>query len=97
MKEDNKVEEERGTRGALQIGEKVDVGIWCWKGTLGHGYPRAIMAIPYSGLFIAAICNSRSIHGQYTRSSTEQLQYGAVTNARLLGRNYRNRNQKYGP
>jgi hypothetical protein len=40
MKEENKVEEERGTRGAMQIGEKVDVGIWCRKGSLGHGYPR---------------------------------------------------------
>jgi hypothetical protein len=50
------------------------------------------MAIPYTGLFIAASCNSRSSHGQYTRSSTEHLQYGAVTSARLLGQNYRNRN-----
>jgi hypothetical protein len=33
------------------------------------------MAIPYTGLFIAATCNSRSSHGQYTRSSTEHLQY----------------------
>ncbi len=38
--EDNKAEEERGTRGAMQIGEKVDVGIWCRKGSLGHGCPR---------------------------------------------------------
>jgi hypothetical protein len=47
------------------------------------------MAIPYTGLFIAASCNSRSSHGQYTRSSTEQLQYGAVTRAsywdRIIG------------
>jgi hypothetical protein len=49
---------------------------------------RSIMAIPYTGLFIAAVCNSRSNHGQYTRSSTEHLQYGAVTSARLLGQNY---------
>ena len=28
MKEDNKAEEERGTRGAVQIGEEVDVGSW---------------------------------------------------------------------
>jgi hypothetical protein len=34
------VEEERGTRGAMQSGEEVDVGIWCRKGSLGHGYPR---------------------------------------------------------
>ena len=40
MKEDNKLEEERGTRGAMQSGEEVDVGIWCRKGSLGHGYPR---------------------------------------------------------
>jgi hypothetical protein len=39
MKEDNKTEEERGTRGAMQIGEEVDVGIWCSKGMLGHGCP----------------------------------------------------------
>ncbi len=50
------------------------------------------MAIPYTGLFTAASCNLRSSHGQYTRSSTEQLQSGAVTSARLLGQNYRNRN-----
>jgi hypothetical protein len=50
------------------------------------------MAIPYTGLLIAASCNSRSSHGQYTRSSTEHLQYGAVTSARLLGQNYSNRN-----
>jgi proteasome lid subunit RPN8/RPN11 len=31
---------------------------------------QAMMAIPYTGLFIAASCNSRSSHGQYTRSST---------------------------
>jgi hypothetical protein len=30
----------------------------------------AIMAIPYTRLFIAPSCNSRSSHGQYTRSST---------------------------
>jgi hypothetical protein len=40
MKEDDKVEEERGTRGAMQIGEKVDVGIWCRKGSLGQWLPR---------------------------------------------------------
>ena len=34
------MEEERGTRGAMQIGEKVDVGIGCRKRSLGHGYPR---------------------------------------------------------
>jgi hypothetical protein len=51
-----------------------------------------IMAIPCTGLFFAASCNSRSSHGQYTRSSTEHFQYGAVTSARLLGQNYRNRN-----
>jgi hypothetical protein len=32
------VEEERGTRGVMQIGEKV--GIWCRKGSLGNRYPR---------------------------------------------------------
>jgi hypothetical protein len=48
------------------------------------------MAIPYTGLSFAANCNSRSSHGQYTRSSTEHFQYGAVTSARLLGQNYRN-------
>ena len=32
------------------------------------------MAIPYTGLFIDASCNSRSSHGLYTRSSTKQLQ-----------------------
>jgi hypothetical protein len=50
------------------------------------------MAIPYTGLFIAASCDSRSSHGQYTRSSTEHVQYRAVTSARLLGQNYKNRN-----
>jgi hypothetical protein len=55
------------------------------------GY-KAIMAIPYTGLSFAASCNSRSSHGQYTRSSTEHFQYGTVTSARLLGQNYRNRN-----
>jgi hypothetical protein len=49
------------------------------------------MAIPYTGLSFAASCNSRSSHGQYTRSSTEHFEYGAVTSARLLGQNYRNR------
>ena len=56
---------------------------------------RSIMAIPYTGLFIAASCNSRSSHGQYTRSSTEHtrsstehFQYRTVTSARLLGQNY---------
>jgi hypothetical protein len=50
------------------------------------------MAIPYTGLFFVANCNSRSSHSQYTRSSTEHFQYGAVTSARLLGQNYRNQN-----
>jgi hypothetical protein len=50
------------------------------------------MAIPYTGLSFAASCNSRSSHGQYTRSSTEHFQYGAVITARLLGQNYWNRN-----
>jgi hypothetical protein len=45
------------------------------------------MTIPYTGLFIAASCNSRSSHGQYTRSITKQL------HSRLLGQNYRNLNQ----
>jgi hypothetical protein len=36
------------------------------------------MAIPYTGLFFVASCNSRSSHGQYTRSSTEHFQHGAV-------------------
>jgi len=36
------------------------------------------------------LCNSR--FGQYTRSSTEQFQYGTVTSARLLGQNYRKLN-----
>jgi hypothetical protein len=49
------------------------------------------MAIPYTGLSFAASCNSRSSHGQYTRSSTEHYEYGAVTSVRLLGQNYRNR------
>jgi hypothetical protein len=49
------------------------------------------MAIPYTGLSFAASCNSQSSHGQYTRSSTEHFEYGAVTSARLLGQNYRNR------
>ena len=55
MKEDNKTEEVRGTRGAMQICEEVDVNIWCLffvsartnkrhhhhkNGSLGHGYPR---------------------------------------------------------
>jgi hypothetical protein len=43
------------------------------------------------GISFAAICNSRSSHDQYTRSSTEHFEYGAVTSARLLGQNYRNR------
>jgi hypothetical protein len=30
----------------------------------------SIIAIPYTGLFIATYCNSRLSHGQYTRSST---------------------------
>jgi hypothetical protein len=41
----------------------------------------AIMAIPYTGLFIAAICNSRFSHGRYTRS------YGTVSSIGLLGQN----------
>jgi hypothetical protein len=49
------------------------------------------MAIPYTGLSFAASCNSRSSHDQYTLSSTEHFEYGAVTSARLLGQNYRNR------
>jgi hypothetical protein len=49
------------------------------------------MAIPYTGLSFAASCNSRSSHDQYTWSSTEHFEYGAVTSARLLGQNYRNR------
>jgi hypothetical protein len=49
------------------------------------------MAVPYTGLFIAASCYSRSSHGQYTRSSTEHSQYGAGTSTRLLGQNYSNR------
>ena len=32
------MEKERGTREAMQIGEKVDVGIGCRKRSLGHGY-----------------------------------------------------------
>ena len=40
MQEDNKAEDERGIRGTVHIGEEVDVGIWCRKGRLGHGYPR---------------------------------------------------------
>jgi hypothetical protein len=40
MKEDNKAEEERETRGAMQVGEEVDVGSWCRKGSLGHSCPR---------------------------------------------------------
>jgi hypothetical protein len=53
----------------------------------GAGMPlvSAIMAIPYTGLSFAASCNSRSSHDQYTRSSTEHFEYGAVTSARLLG------------
>jgi hypothetical protein len=47
---------------------------------------------PLYGIFIAASCNPRSSHSQYTRSSTEHLQYRTVTSARLLGQNYRNRN-----
>jgi hypothetical protein len=39
------------------------------------------MAIPYTGLFIAAICNSRFSHGRYTRS------YGTVSSIGLLGQN----------
>jgi hypothetical protein len=50
------------------------------------------VAIPYTGLSFAASCNSLSSHGQYTRSSTEHFEYGAVPSARLLGQNYRNRN-----
>ena len=39
------------------------------------------MAIPYTGLFIAASCNSRFSHGRYTRS------YGTVPSIGLLGQN----------
>ena len=39
------------------------------------------MAIPYTGLFIAASCNSRFSHGRYTRS------YGTVSSIGLLGQN----------
>jgi hypothetical protein len=39
------------------------------------------MAIPCTGLFIAASCNSRSSHGQYTRPSTEHLKL-VLTNYR---------------
>jgi hypothetical protein len=39
----------------------------------------AIMAIPYTGLFIAASCNSRFSHGRYTRS------YGTVSKYRTTG------------
>jgi hypothetical protein len=41
----------------------------------------AIMAIPYTGIFVAAICNSRFSHGRYTRS------YGTVSSIGLLGQN----------
>jgi hypothetical protein len=37
------------------------------------------MAIPYTGLFIAASCNSRFSYGWYTRS------YGTVSSIGLLG------------
>ena len=40
MKEDNNAEDERGTRGAMQIGEEVDVGFCCRKGSVAHGCPR---------------------------------------------------------
>jgi hypothetical protein len=39
------------------------------------------MATPYTGLFIAASCNSRFSHGRYTRS------YGTVSSIGLLGQN----------
>jgi hypothetical protein len=39
----------------------------------------ATMTTPFMGLFIAASCNSRSSHGQYTRNSTKQ------SHSRLLG------------
>ncbi len=46
---------------------------------------RAIMAIPYTGLLIAASCKSRSSHGQYTRSSTEHLSYGTYLPQGIYG------------
>jgi hypothetical protein len=46
MKEDKKAEEERGTRGAIQIGEQVDVGVWCRKGSLRHGCLRTSSSEP---------------------------------------------------
>jgi hypothetical protein len=39
------------------------------------------MVFPYTGLFIAANCNSRFSHGLYTRS------YGTVSSIGLLGQN----------
>jgi len=39
---------------------------------------QSIMVIPYTGLFIAAGCNSRFSHGWYTRS------YGTVSSIGLL-------------
>ncbi len=60
------------------------------------GDERATTTITFTGLFVDVSCNSRSSHGKYTRSSTEQLQYGAVTNARLLEQNYRDRNLNMG-
>jgi hypothetical protein len=77
---------------ARQIGGRLPPrwgSVWMERGCKLEG---AIMAIPYTGLSFAASCNSRSSHGQYTRSSTEHFQYGAVTSARPLGQNYRNRN-----
>ena len=55
---------------------------------------RAIIAIPYTVLLIAASCKSRSSHGQYTRSSTEHLSYGTylpqgIYGARLLSQRVR--------
>jgi hypothetical protein len=64
------------------------IGLW---GSTSRALERQLRSL-YTGLFIAASCNSRSSHGQYTRSSTEHLQYGTVTSARLLGQNYKNRN-----
>jgi hypothetical protein len=42
------------------------------------------MAIPYTGLYFAANCNSRSSDGQYTRSSTEYINFPLPTQQWLL-------------
>jgi hypothetical protein len=42
---------------------------------------RSLMTIPFTGLFIAANCNSRFSHGRYT------LSYGTVSSIGLLGQN----------